>query len=356
MPDKNKIFQPFDLGNLTLKNRIIMAPMTRSRASDGDVPSSMNAQYYAQRASAGLIITEGVQPSANGKGYCRTPGIYTEAQIAGWREVADAVHAEGGHIFMQLMHVGRAAASVNKDDNAETVAPSAIKGDAQIFAETGMVAMDMPRALDTAEIPAVIDEYKQAAENAIAAGIDGVEIHCTSGYLPMQFLSTGTNKRDDQYGGCVENRIRFVLELLQAVCDAIGAERVGMRICPGHPFNDCHDDNPVETYSTLLSAVNPLGLAYLHVIQSSAEDIDAFELGRANFEGPLMLNDQLSKEKAEQLLTDNACELVSFGRPFIANPDLVERFSKDAPLAEMNVKTLYSPGPEGYVDYPALSS
>jgi N-ethylmaleimide reductase len=356
MPDKNKIFQPFDLGSLTLKNRIIMAPMTRSRAGDGDAPTSMNAQYYAQRASAGLIITEGVQPSANGKGYCRTPGIYTEQQIAGWREVADAVHAEGGHIFMQLMHVGRAASALNKDDNAETVAPSAVRGDAQIFAETGMVPMDMPRALETDEIPGVIEEYRQAAVNAVEAGMDGVEIHCTSGYLPMQFLSTGTNKRSDQYGGCVDNRIRFVVELLQSVCDAIGSQRVGMRICPGHPFNDCHDDNPVETYEALLKAVNPLELAYLHVIQSSAEDIDAYELGRDNFEGPLMLNDQLTREKAEKLLSDDACELVSFGRPFIANPDLVERFKNDAPLAEMDMATLYSPGPAGYVDYPAMES
>lgn len=354
MQDKNKIFQPFDLGGLTLKNRVVMAPMTRSRAADGDVPTEMNATYYAQRASAGLIITEGVQPSANGKGYSNTPGIYTDAQIQGWRQVADAVHAESGKIFMQIMHVGRAACALNKDDTAETVAPSAVQGNAEIFTPTGMVKMDMPRALGTDEVPQVIAEYTEAAKNAIAAGLDGVEIHCTSGYLPMQFLSTGTNKRTDQYGGNVENRTRFVLELLTSVSEAIGAEKVGMRICPGHPFNDCFDDDPVETYSVLLKAVNSLELAYLHVIQSSREDIDAFALGREHFTGPLILNDQLSLDSANALLEDDSCELVSFGRYFVANPDLVERFKSGAALAEMNMKTLYSPGPDGYTDYPKL--
>ncbi|MEH6604379.1 MAG: alkene reductase, partial [Pseudomonadales bacterium] len=279
------------LGQLELANRVVMAPMTRSRADDDDMPLGIHVDYYSQRASAGLIITEGVQPSKNGKGYCRTPGIYNPQQVEAWRKVVDAVHQKGGKIVMQIMHCGRVGSKLNKADDAETVAPSAIQCQDQIFANDGMVDMDMPRALRTEEISAVIEEYRQATANAFEAGFDGVELHCTSGYLPAQFLSTGTNQRTDQYGGTVENRIRFVLETLAAMCDVAGADRVGMRICPANPFNDLHDDKPEETFSHLLDAVDSMGLAYLHVIRMTNTGLDNIALAKAHFHGPLIVND-----------------------------------------------------------------
>lgn len=350
------LFEPVTLGELVLKNRIVMAPMTRSRAGDGDVPTELHAQYYSQRASAGLIVAEGTQPSKHGKGYARTPGIHTQAQIDGWRQVTDAVHRADGRMVLQLMHVGRIASHYNKDPDAETVAPSAIRARGQVYTEAvGMADLDMPRPLGSEEIPNVIEEYRQATINALAAGFDGVELHCTSGYLPMQFLSTGTNLRSDGYGGSLHKRLRFVVETIEAMATVGGAGRVGLRICPGNPFNDIHDDDPAETYSALLDAVSPLQLAYLHVIRSPKPALDVFALARRHFRGPLIINEAFDAPSAQRALAEDAGEAVSFGRHFVANPDLVRRFREKAPLAAFDEATLYTPGPQGYTDYQPLA-
>lgn len=348
---RSELFQPIDLGGIELKNRVVMAPMTRSRAGEGDAPTALNAEYYGQRASAGLIISEGIQPSANGKGYCRTPGLHSEEQVAGWQLVTDAVHQRGGRIFAQIMHCGRVGAKLNKHPDAETVAPSAIRAEGEIFTEQGMQAMEEPRALELHEIPAVVEEYRVAARNADRAGFDGVELHGTSGYLPMQFMSTGSNHRTDAYGGSLENRLRFSIEALEAMIEELGAARVGMRICPGNPFNDCHDDDPVETYSALLAETNRLGLAYMHVIQSPRKDLDSWALAKEHFGGTLILNESLDFDSASELVASGQGDLVSFGRHFIGNPDLVEKFAAGSTLKGFDLKSLYSPGPVGYTDY-----
>ncbi len=350
------LFEPVQLGDILLANRVVMAPMTRSRAGPGDVPTELNVEYYRQRASAGLIVSEGVQPSANGKGYCRTPGLHTEAQVAGWRAVNDAVHAEGGRIVAQIMHCGRVGSHLNKDPGAETVAPSAVRAKGQIYTDAaGMVDLDEPRALRLDEIPGVIGEYRHATQCALQAGFDGVELHCTSGYLPAQFLSTGTNLRTDAYGGSVQNRVRFVLEVLEAMTAVAGSGRVGMRICPGNPFNDLHDENPHETFATLLDAVSPMKLAYLHVIRSPRRSLDAFALAREHFRGALIVNDGFDRESADRVLGAGEAAAVSFGRSYIGNPDLVRRLREGLPLADFDLATLYTPGPKGYTDYTAAS-
>ena len=350
------IFSPVQLGELSLSNRVVMAPMTRDRAGPGDVPTDIMVEYYRQRAGAGLIVTEGTQPSAAGKGYWRTPAIHSEAQVAGWRKVADAVHGEGGHIVMQLMHVGRAAVQANKDVDAETIAPSAIRCPDPIPGPDGVpVETVMPRALGTDEIACVIEEYVTAARNALRAGMDGVELHCASGYLPMQFLSSNTNQRTDQYGGCVENRIRFVVETLQAMADAIGPGRVGFRICPGVKFNGMDDADPHETYATLLRALNGMGLAYCHLMHTPLKGQDSLDLANENWSGALIFNRGLTLETAQGILSDGKAVAASFGNLFIANPDLVDRFRSGAPLAEARVANFYTGQGDdrvGYTDYP----
>ncbi len=351
-----ELFSPVSLGELTLANRIVMAPMTRSRAGEGDVPTGLAVEYYRQRASAGLIITEGTQPSANGKGYCRTPGIHSPEQVDGWRGVADAVHHEGCPIVLQIMHCGRIGTHVNKDPGAETVAPSAIKAAGKIYSDSdGMVEYDTPRALETAEIPGVIGEFREATRNALAAGCDGVELHATSGYLPMQFLSTGTNRRTDRYGGSPMNRIRFVVETLEAMCEAAGPGRVGIRICPGNPFNDITDEDPAETYGALLRAISPLHLAYLHLVWlRTIPAIDALALAAETYCGKLILNESLTVEHARELIAGGSADAISFGRYFVGNPDLVRRIRERAVLAPFDRNTLYTPGAHGYTDYPGL--
>ncbi len=347
------LFEPVQLGELKLANRIVMAPMTRSRAGEGDAPTALNVEYYRQRASAGLIISEGAQPSIHGKGYCRTPGIHTEAQIAGWRSVTDAVRAEGGSMVVQLMHCGRASSRLNKDPGAETVAPSAVRAKGEIYTDAaGMVEFDEPRALRLDEIAGVIGEYAHATRSALTAGFDGVELHCTSGYLPAQFLSTGANLRTDAYGGNVQNRIRFVIEVLEAMIAVAGSGRVGMRICPGNPFNDLHDDDPSGTFAALLDATRPLGIAYLHVVRSPRRDLDAIALARKHFGGPLIVNDGYRQESAERVLAAGDAAAVSFGRAYLSNPDLVRRMRDGIELAVFDRTTLYTPGPKGYTDYP----
>ena len=353
----SSLFTPVSLGRLQLANRIVMAPMTRSRADAAtDCASELMVEYYRQRASAGLIITEGTHPSANGKGYCRTPGLYTPDQAAAWKSVVDAVHGEGGRIVAQLMHVGRVAHPDNKAADAETVAPSAIPACVEMYTDTaGMQAMVTPRALATDEIAAVVDEYRQATRLAYEAGFDGVELHCASGYLPAQFLSTGTNHRDDAYGGSLENRLRFPLEVLAAMAAVDGPDRVGFRICPGNPFNDLQDDDPAETFAAFLDRASSLNLAYLHVIRMPSTGIDTIALAGTHFAGPLIVNDSYSFEEAGAAVEAAQCAAVSFGRYFIANPDLVARFRAGAPLNRLDAARLYTPGPEGYTDYPALA-
>lgn len=353
------LFDPVQLGDLQLSNRIIMAPLTRSRAGPGDAPTALNAEYYGQRASAGMIIAEGSQPSPEGKGYCRTPGIYTPEHIAGWKLVTDAVHANGGKIVLQIMHCGRISSHVNKDEGVRTVAPSAIRAKGQIYTDVaGMVDFDEPHALETHEIAAVVDSYRVAAAAARKAGFDGVELHAASGYLPMQFLSTSSNKRTDAYGGSALNRCRFVLETLEAMADEIGAGRVGMRICPGSPLHDISDANPadtVETYSTLLQAASKLDLAYLHLIWLRDLAFDSLELCNRHYDGALILNESLDADSATRHLKKGDAEAFSFGRFYISNPDLVERFRTNAPLNDFDRSTLYTPGPRGYTDYPKMN-
>lgn len=350
------LFDPVALGEIELANRIVMAPMTRSRAGDGDVPTALMAEYYRQRASAGLIITEGTQPSADGKGYMRTPGIHSDNQIAGWRTVTDAVHAEGGRIVLQIMHCGRVGSQLNKAPGTRAVAPSAIRARGEIVTEMGMVPFDVPEALEAHEIPLVIEEFAQATRNALLAGFDGVELHCTSGYLPAQFLSSDTNQRTDVYGGSAAGRIRFVVETIEAMAEAGGAGRVGFRICPGNPFNDIHDEDPADTYGALLEALSPLGLAYLHLIDVANPQVSSLDLVTRYWRGQLILNESLTFERGAELVARNIADAVSFGRPFIANPDLVERFRRGIALADFDPATLYAPGAGGYIDYPFVSA
>ena len=346
------LFSPLTLGSLSLPNRIVMAPMTRSRARHDDVVTDMHVAYYAQRASAGLIISEGVHPSVDGKGYCRTPGIYNAEQVAAWRAVTDAVHARGGLIACQLMHCGRVGHSSNKALGSRTLAPSAIACGDEIYTEAGMQVMEMPQAMRLEDIEQTIADYRQASLNAVAAGFDAIELHFTSGYLPAQFLSTGTNQREDEYGGSLENRLRFPLALVAACSEAIGADRVGVRVCPGNPFNGLHDDAPAETFAALFQALNRYALAWLHVIRMPATGIDNIALAQKHYQGALIVNDSFKQAEAEQVVAEGAVAAVSFGRAFIANPDLVARFANGWPLNKIDFSTLYTPGEAGFTDYP----
>lgn len=348
------LFDAVTLGRMKLVNRIAMAPMTRSRASEQDLPTELHVTYYAQRATAGLIVSEGVQPSKNGKGYCRTPGIYNAQQIAAWQAVTEAVHQKGGKIAMQIMHCGRVAHHLNQEKGAEIVAPSAIAARGEIYTEQGMKPFDMPRALTTEEVAAVVEEYRQATSNAFAAGFDAVELHCASGYLPAQFLSTGTNQRSDIYGGTLTNRLRFVLEVLDAMSSVDGSDRVGIRICPGNPFNDLCDDNPEETFGALLEQITPRRLAYLHLIRLPAGKIDTIKLVKEHYQGSLIVNDGYDFQSGQNAVASGVADVVSYGRAYIANPDLVERFKNGSLLAKMDASTLYTPGAKGLTDYPSI--
>ena len=317
------------------------------------MPTQVMTEYYRQRASAGLIISEGIAPSADGIGYCRTPGIYNEAQVAAWKIVLDAVHGEGGLMVAQIMHVGRVANMLNKPPGGQTVAPSAIRARGEIYTDQrAMQTLDEPRALATEEVDAVIEQYRQATVNAFAAGFDAVELHCTSGYLPAQFLSTGSNHREDQYGGSVENRTRFTLEVLRAMASVKGGDRVGFRICPDNPFNDLQDDNPQETFEFLLAEAALLDLAYLHVIRFPHGRVDNIALGQRYFGDRLIANESYDLNEAQAAIGASEVSAVSFGRNFIGNPDLVERWRNGLPLSKFDIATMYTPGAEGYTSYP----
>ena len=348
------VFAPFSLGPHELSNRIVMAPMTRNRADADGVPTDIMATYYGQRAGAGLIVTEGVQPSATGQGYPHTPGLHTDAQVEGWRKVADAVHAEGGVVFAQIMHAGRISHPALI--GTQPVAPSEVKPAGEVFTPEGLKPFETPRALETAELPGIVAEYVDAARRAVAAGLDGVELHAANGYLLQQFLSDNTNQRTDEYGGSPENRARFVVEVTQAVVEAIGAERVGMRVSPGGDFNDIHETEAAQTYAELLAGIKPLGLAYLHVIDDPSGEVAAAL--REGFDGTVIVNTGFAGSSdlstARETLARDRGELFSIGRAFISNPDLVERLKADAPLADPDMDTFYAGGAKGYVDYPTL--
>jgi N-ethylmaleimide reductase len=333
---------------------MVMAPMTRSRANDAGVPDDLVATYYGQRASAGLIITEGVFPAAMGKGYVRTPGIETEAQIAAWKKVTEAVHAKGGRIFMQVMHCGRISHPSLLPNNAQPVAPSAIKPAGQTWTGAGMEEFVMPCELALDEIAGVINDYRLATRRAIEAGFDGVELHAASGYLPEQFLSSGSNQRQDQYGGSVANRARFVLEVMAAIVAEVGSDRVGIKISPEMNFNDIVDANPQETYTYLVEQLRGLNLAYLHVALFGAKT-DYHGLLRPRFNGAYLMGGGLDQKSAEAALADGRADATVFGGAFLANPDLSERFRQGAALNTPDKNTFYSPGAQGYTDYPFLN-
>ncbi|OZY83642.1 alkene reductase [Cellvibrio mixtus] len=356
----NSLFQPYTLGSLTLANRIVMAPLTRSRAGAGLVPNELAMTYYAQRASAGLIIAEATQVSAQAQGYQDTPGIYTAEQIAGWRKVTDAVHAKGGRIFIQLWHVGRVSHVDFQPDGAAPVAPSAIRAETKIFLNNGFADTSEPRALELAELPAIVNDFRQAAANAIAAGFDGVEIHGANGYLLEQFIKDGANQRTDAYGGSIENRARLLLEVTAAVVKEIGAERTGLRISPVSPASGISSNDPQPQYNYIAEQLNALGIVYLHVVEGATggpRDVAPFDYDalRQRFKHTYLANNGYNLELATTRLTDGKADLFAFGRPFIANPDLVERLKAGAPLASPNPATLFGGGAEGYIDYPTFA-
>ncbi len=351
----NPLFDPLILGQLRLSNRIVMSPMTRDRAGPGDVPTDLMVTYYRQRASAGLIVTEGVQPSAVGKGYWRTPGIWSAEQIDGWAKVAEAVHAEGGQIVMQIMHCGRVVVPANRGYEADIIAPSALPCPDKVPGPDGIpVATGTPRALSADELPALAEEFATAARNAVAAGIDGVELHASSGYLINQFLNPASNRREDAFGGSGANRARFPLMVLKAMADAIGGDRVGLRFSPGNPYNGMDPSDPADTFVPLLQGANALGLAYLHILDMQLKDLDSLAMARTHCSAPIIANNMLTAETGRALIEAGRADAISFGRAFIANPDLVSRLKTGAPLAKPDYSLLYTGEEKGYVDYPAL--
>jgi N-ethylmaleimide reductase len=345
------LFTPITMGKLLLPNRIVMAPMTRSRAGDGNAPNCMMATYYLQRAGAGLIISEATQVSPQGVGYPGTPGMHSYDQIAGWRNVTDAVHAAGGRIFVQLWHVGRISHPSLQPDGQLPVAPSAIRPQGEAMTAEGMKPFVTPRALETEEIPGIVEQYAHAATNAAAAGFDGAEIHSANGYLLDQFLRDGSNQRTDKYGGTPENRARLLLEVTTAVCDVLGAGHVGVRISPDGTFNDMRDSDPVTTFGTVAKMLNKIRPAYLHVVEGK---FDCGLLRRA-FTGLYMANGGYDFARGNAALASGAADLIAYGMPFIANPDLPWRFANNAPLAEANTGKLYGGDEVGYTDYPPVA-
>ena len=350
------LFSPYQLGSLELANRLVMAPLTRNRAGVGEAPTELAAEYYAQRAGAGLIISEGTQPCAVGQGYPHTPGLHTDEQVAGWALVADAVHARGGRIVAQLMHAGRI--SHHAITGLRPVAPSAITPAGEVYTEQGMKAFEAPRALEAAELPGVVAEFVDAARRAVRAGLDGVELHAANGYLLQQFLADGSNIRTDGYGGSPRNRARFVVEVATAVAQAIGADKVGIRISPGGTFNDVTETETEQTYAALLDGLNPLGLLYLHILEGP--DTSFHEQLRKQWDGTVMFNTGFTGSSdlstAQEAIDTGATDLFCIGRGFLANPDLVERLRIGVGLNKPDMETFYSGGAKGYTDYPVLSA
>lgn len=361
-PASRMLFEPTEAGALKLANRIVMAPLTRNRAGPGLVPSQFAADYYAQRATAGLIIAEATQVSAQAQGYADTPGCYSDAQVAGWRKVTDAVHAKGGIIVVQLWHTGRVSHTSFQKDGQAPVGPSGVRANTKTFlAEKGFVDVSTPRALALDEIPGIVEDFRYAATRAIEAGFDGVELHGAHGYLLDAFLRDGTNHRTDAYGGSIENRARLILEVASACVDAIGADRLGVRLSPVSTAGDSHDSDPQPLFNHVVQSLSLLRLAYLHVVEGEtggARDSIPFdyEALRSHFNGAWMANNGYNRQMAIDAVASGHADLISFGRLFIANPDLVERLSADAPLnALMDPATLYGGGKHGYTDYTTLA-
>ncbi|MFN4311184.1 MAG: alkene reductase [Ferrovibrio sp.] len=356
------LFDSYRMGQFTLANRIVMAPLTRNRAAAGNVPTALTAEYYAQRAGAGLIVAEATQVCPEGQGYQDTPGIHSEAQVAAWKQVTDAVHARGGRIFLQLWHVGRVSHVSLQPNGQAPVAPSAIRANTKTFVNGTFTEVSEPRALRLEELPGIVEAYRKGAANAIRAGFDGVEIHGANGYLLDQFLRDGTNKRTDEYGGSIENRARLMLEVTAAIVAEIGAERTGIRLSPVTPANDASDSNPQPVFNYVVEQLDRLNLVYIHVIEGATGGDRNFGAGfdyealRRRFRNTWIVNNGYSLETAQQALAEKRADLVAFGRPFISNPDLVERLRRNAPLSPVDRATLYGGGAKGYTDYPMLEA
>jgi N-ethylmaleimide reductase len=360
-PAPTHLLSSYRLGAFELKNRLVMSPMTRSRAVDGNVPNPLAATYYAQRATAGLIVTEATQVSPQGVGYIRTPGIHSVAQVAGWRQVTDAVHGAGGKIFAQLWHVGRIS-HPDFHDGALPVAPSAIAADGEVFTTRGRTKMVTPRALELHELPGIVDQFRKGAENARAAGFDGVELHGANGYLLDQFTRDGTNRRTDAYGGSVRNRARLPLEVTEAVVEVWGADRVGYKVSPNGAFNAMSDSDPIATFSYLSDELGRLRLLYLHATEGvagpmapPAGTVLAAPVLRQRFKGALILNGGYDSLSAEAAIARGDADLIAFGVPFLANPDLPLRYAERTPLNAPDQATFYAGEAKGYIDYPALA-
>ncbi|GFE70119.1 alkene reductase [Chroococcus sp. FPU101] len=358
-----KLFTPVKVGAYELPNRIVMAPLTRNRAAQGNVPHELNALYYTQRASAGLIITEATQVSPQGLGYPNTPGIHSPEQIEGWKRVTDAVHQQGGRIFMQLWHVGRISHPSLQPNGELPVAPSAIAPDGMASTFTGEQPYVVPRALETAEIPQIVEQYRQGAKNALEAGFDGVEIHSANGYLLDQFLHDGSNQRTDQYGGSIENRARLLMEVTEAVTSVWGADKVGVRLSPSGTFGTMYDSNLQALFDYVVAELNRFNLAYLHLVEPRVQgnvtiEDDGTGLGSKHFrpiyQGIIIAAGGYTRELGEEVLETGEADLIAYGRLFIANPDLPERFARNAPLNPYDRNTFYGGDAKGYVDYPFL--
>ncbi|MHC8327621.1 alkene reductase [Pseudomonas sp. LB1P83] len=355
-----KLFTPYTLGSLTLSNRIVLAPLTRNRAGEGFVPSEFAPAYYSQRASAGLLICEATQISRQGQRYQDTPGIYTQEQIEGWRKVTDAVHAEGGKIFLQLWHVGRVSHVDLQEKGAAPVAPSALRPATKVFVNNSFQDVSEPRALDISELPGIVNDFRQGAANAIAAGFDGVEIHGANGYLLDQFIKDGANVRTDAYGGSIKNRARLLLEVTAAVVSEIGADRTGIRLSPVSPANGVSSSDPQAQFDYIVDQLNALDIVYLHVVEGATggpRDVAPFDFGalRQRFINTYIANNGYDLDLATSRLAEDKADLIAFGRPFIGNPDLVERLKTGAPLSAFNPATLYGGGAAGYTDYPTIA-
>jgi len=356
------LLSPYRLGEIDLKNRLVMSPMTRSRAVEGNAPNPLAATYYAQRSTAGLIVTEGTQVSPQGVGYIRTPGIHSPEQVAGWRQVTEAVHRAGGRIFAQLWHVGRIS-HPDFHDGELPVAPSAIAADGEVFTSKGRTRMVTPRALELNELPGVIEQFKRGAENARAAGFDGVELHGANGYLLDQFLRDGANRRADAYGGSIRNRARFPLEVTEAVIGVWGADRVGYKVSPNSAFNSMSDSDPVATYTYFAGELSKLGIVYLHATEGVAgpmapppETTRVAPILRRQFAGTLILNGGYEAQSANTAIALQEADLIAFGVPFLANPDLPVRYARQALLNTPDQTTFYGGEAKGYVDYPELTA
>lgn len=357
----HKLFEPTRIGDIEVANRVVMAPLTRSRADEaaGDIPGSpMNVEYYRQRSNAGLIISEGTQVSPVGKGYMATPGIYSDEQVEGWKPITQAVHEAGSKIVAQIWHVGRVT-HPNLTGGVQPIAPSAVTPKVTAYTHAGKVEAPQPRALELAEIKDIVAEYRRGAANAIRAGFDGIELHGANGYLIDQFLRDGANQRTDEYGGSIENRARFALEVVDAVVAEIGAGRVGIRLSPVTPANDLADSNPQAVFGYLVEELNRRGIAFIHFVEGATggpRDIPGFDFAwaRQAFKGTYIANNGYTREMALEAVESGRADAVAFGRAYIANPDLVQRLKLNAPFNTPNPQTFYVPGEAGYIDYPTL--